>query len=267
MGFIGGALGVRAMTWLSPNGHNPVTEHAVAYENVSKLETLLGPDVFQLIQGKTVIDFGCGTGAEAVEMALAGAARVIGLDICDSYLKAARERAAAAGIGDRCVFLTSPPEPADFIVSLDSFEHFDDPMSILETMDRYLKPNGAVLVSFGPAWYHPYGGHLFSLFPWAHLVFTEKTMLEWRRAFHPEQTARKVTECGLNKMTVRRFEQLVADSPFRFSYYDPRPIRKVRRFYNRLTREFFTSVVRCTLVRRNASGLALGPLNKSRGDG
>ncbi len=35
-------------------------------------------------------------------------------------------------------------------------------------------PHGAVYASFGPTWYHPLGGHLFSVFPWAHPIFSEK---------------------------------------------------------------------------------------------
>ena len=255
MGFVGGSLGVRIMTWLSPDGQNPAMD-ARAYRDVSKLEKLFGPQIFALLQGKTVIDFGCGTGDQAIELAQRGA-RVIGVDICERYLEQARSKAAAAGVSDRCVFRTEPDEPADFILSLDSFEHFDDPATILTIMASYLKPDGAVLVSFGPAWFHPYGGHLFSLFPWAHFIFTERAMLEWRRGSRPDQTARTIAECGLNKMTIGRFERLVAHSPFRFASYEPRPIRRVRWLHNRLTREFFTSTVRCTLARKDASRLAL----------
>jgi 2-polyprenyl-3-methyl-5-hydroxy-6-metoxy-1,4-benzoquinol methylase len=255
MGFIGGALGVRVMTWLSPDGQNPAMQGG-AYAHVSKLETLLGDEFFRAIQGKTVIDFGCGTGDQAVEMAQRGAGRVIGLDISQRYLEQARQKAASVGVTGRCVFGTEPEEPADLIVSLDSFEHFDDPKAILETMARYLKPQGTIFVSFGPAWYHPYGGHLFSLFPWAHFIFTERAMLEWRRASRPDQTARTIAECGLNKMTLRRFERLVEESPLRFSYYEPRPIRRLRRFHNRLTREFATSTVRCRLAHRPQPQLA-----------
>ena len=251
MGVVGGALGVQLMTWLSPAGQNPIMDDAVAYRNVSKLQTLLGSDIGRRLQGKVVIDFGCGFGGEAVEMAGYGVKRVIGVDIEEEYLAQARERAAAAGVGDRCLFTTAPPEPADFIVSLDSFEHFEDPAAILGIMAQYLKPDGAVLVSFGPTWYHPYGGHLLSLFPWAHLLFTEAAMLEWRRRFHPQQVARTVTECGLNKMTVGRFEKLISASPFRFASCEVRPIRMVRRLHNRLTREFFTAIVRCTLVKKD----------------
>jgi SAM-dependent methyltransferase len=51
-----------------------------------------------------------------------------------------------------CSFNSGPAQVADIIVSLDSFEHFDEPAEILATMNRILKPTGSVLVAFGPTW-------------------------------------------------------------------------------------------------------------------
>ena len=249
MGFIGGALGVRILTWLSPNGENSNLDGS-AYRNKSKLAVLFGPDFFDQIRDRVVLDFGCGAGEETMEMAQRGAARVIGLDIRPKLLAKAAARAAEIGLAHKCEFTTSPSERADVIVSLDCFEHYEDPAGVLETMERHLKPGGRILVSFGATWYHPYGGHLFALFPWAHLLFTEHAMLTWRKQSHPQQTARCITECGLNKMTLRRFDRIVASSPFKFAAYEARPIRAARRLWNPLTREFFTSVVQCTLVRK-----------------
>jgi hypothetical protein len=55
-------------------------------------------------------------------------------------------------------------------------------------------------------------------------------------------------------MTISRFEQLVAESDFEFETFEAVPIRKLRRLHNRLTREFFSSIVRCRLVPRKRSG-------------
>jgi 2-polyprenyl-3-methyl-5-hydroxy-6-metoxy-1,4-benzoquinol methylase len=247
MGFIGGALGIGILTWLSPRGENNNLDGSV-YRNRSKLEALFGPDFFEVIRGKTVIDFGCGAGDETFEMVQRGAARVIGLDVRQKFIDQGNARAAAEGLSDRVRFTTHIDEPADVIVSLDGFEHYDDPADVLAAMRRVIKPDGKIVVSFGATWYHPYGGHLFALFPWAHLVFTEHAMLAWRKQTHPQQTARTITECGLNKMTIRRFEQYVANSPFRFERYEIRPIKRARLLWTPLTRELFTSVIQATLV-------------------
>src|SRR5438477_269243 len=56
----------------------PDTCSGAAYAGKSKLAILLGEDFLKKIKGKAVIDFGCGEGAEAVEMAQNGAMRVFG---------------------------------------------------------------------------------------------------------------------------------------------------------------------------------------------
>jgi hypothetical protein len=51
-------------------------------------------------------------------------------------------------------------------------------------------------------------------------------------------------------MTIRRFERLVAASPFELARFETVPIRQLRWMASRLTREFTTAIVRCTLVPR-----------------
>jgi SAM-dependent methyltransferase len=218
-----------------------------AYAGKSKLAVLMGPGFFDEIRGKDVVDFGCGSGREALEMAQAGAASVIGLDIQESLLVEARERCA----GYRNIDFRTPGHrvQADVVVSIDSFEHFANPQIVLASMWNALKPGGKIMVSFGPTWYHPLGGHLFSVFPWAHLLFTEKALIRWRSTFKTDGATR-FSECagGLNKMTIARFERLVAASPLKLEKLECVPIRRLERLHNRLTREFTTAIVRCTLA-------------------
>jgi SAM-dependent methyltransferase len=211
----------------------------------------MGKDFFTKIAAKVVIDFGCGEGSEAIEMAQRGATRVIGIDIRDELLETGRQKALAEGVQSICLFTSSTNELADIVVSVDAFEHFADPAGVLRVMSTLLQPTGEVIVSFGPTWYHPLGGHLFSVFPWAHLIFNEEALIRWRSTFKTDGATRfGEVAGGLNQMTIARFEELVASSPFKFASIDLLPIRKLRRFHNRLTREFTTAVVRCRLVKR-----------------
>jgi len=195
----------------------------------------------------------CPGGARAVERS--GAARcrgrVIGVDIQEAFLQTARQRALAAGVTENCHFATAAEELVDVVVSIDAFEHFGDPAEILRIMSTLLKPDGEVIISFGPTWYHPLGGHLFSVFPWSHLVFSEEALIRWRSDFKTDGATRfGEVAGGLNQMTIGRFEKLIAASPFRFVSFEPVPIRKLRPIHNWLTREFASSIVRCRLVRR-----------------
>jgi len=223
-----------------------------AYIGKSKAQVVLGEEFLKSVAGKTVIDFGCGEGAEAIEIASFGAKRVLGLDYREDVLEAGRRKAQIAAVDGVCQFVQSTDEVADIIVSIDAFEHFDDPAAILRTMDTLLKPDGTVVAVFGPTWYHPLGGHSFSVFPWSHLLFSEQALLRWRSDFRPEGATRfGEVGGGLNQITIRKFEQVVEASPFEFASFETVPIRKVRRLHSSWTREFFSAIVRCRLVKRN----------------
>lgn len=244
-------LQVHLLNRISP-GEPAWCSSGCAYADKSKLQALLGDEFLKQVRGKTVLDFGCGEGAEAIDLARFGARRVIGLDIRDDLLNTATERAREAGVGDICCFTRQTDEPVDLVISIDAFEHFDDPAGILRIMDSLLKPQGEVMISFGPTWYHPLGGHLFSVFPWAHLLFSERALLRWRSAFRSDGATRfSEVEGGLNQMTIRRFEKIVGMSPFRFVEFEAVPIRKLRPVHNRFTREFTSAIVRCRLAKRN----------------
>ena len=225
----------------------PLQGHA--YAGRSKLEVLFGPGIWAEVVGKVAVEFGCADGAEAIAMAAHGARKVIGIDTRESVLEIARQAAAVRGVADRCVFSAHTDERADLIFSIDWFEHYHDVEGMLRQMRKLINDDGRVHISFGPPWYHPLGGHLFSTFPWSHLVFTEEALIRWRSDFKSDGATRFCeVEGGLNQMTIRRFERLLAGSDFSVEHFDTAPIRKLRILHNRLTREFFTSFVRCTLV-------------------
>jgi SAM-dependent methyltransferase len=248
MGVIGGAVGVRLLNFASRGGTvSAYPSVATAYAHKSKLEVLFGPDVWDRVRGKDVLDFGCGEGNEAVDVALHGARRVVGLDLYDKWIDASTRLAESRGVASRCFFGRQWDEPVDVILSIDSFEHFSDPADILRRMRALIKSDGCILASFGPTWYHPLGGHFFSVFPYSHLVCSESALVRWRSLYKTDG-ARSFSESGLNRMTIARFEKLVAASPFRFASFEAVPIRRLRFAANRMTREFTTAVVRCTLV-------------------
>lgn len=226
-----------------------------ALAGVSKFKTIFGSGIFDELKGKVVLDFGCGFGEQAIELAENGCAQVIGLDTQEDRLRKARLDAEAAGVGNRCVFTSNWSEPVDVIVSTDAFEHFDQPDMILRVMRGLLKEKGYLLVEFGCPWFHPYGGHLFSVFPWAHFIFTESALIRWRSDFKTDGATRfHEVAGGLNQMTIRRWERIVSESDFEFLSYELVPIRAARRLHCSLTRELLTSIIRARLTPRGPVG-------------
>jgi len=243
MGFLLGTLAnaiLNRYCWAKPGSAIPTV-----YDGKSKLEMLFGTSVWEEFAGKTVIDFGCEFGNECRELQAHGAKRVIGLDIRPHILEIARQRS------NEIEYAETTTEKADVILSLDSFEHYTDPAAVLKTMHELLAPNGYVVVSFGPIWKHPHGGHGFSVFPWAHLLFSEAALIRWRNQFSTKPISRfNEMDEGLNGMTIKKFIRFVESSPLKFKTLTIKPIRKARWLHNRLTREFLTSVIQCRLEHR-----------------
>lgn len=253
MGIVGGIVGYKLLRYLARV--SPGNETTTAYDGRSKMEQLFGPKIWKDLTDKTVVDFGCATGAEAVEIAQHTNADITGLDIREDALAKARQRAKDAGVADRVRFATEIDGKVDVIISMDAFEHFADPLAMLRLMRRLLKDDGCIIACFGPTWYHPLGGHGFSVFPFAHLLFTENVLMRWHRE-NSGSEAQHFGEVrgGLNQMTIARFERIIAQSEFEVDELEAVPIRKLRPIANKLTREFTTSVVRCKLVPRTSNG-------------
>ena len=247
MRIIADKIGYAILRFLAPARHSQ-SRSKIQVKPSTSLQQFFGADFFSLIKNKVVIDFGCGMGNLSVEMAQKGATKVIGIDIQEQLLEHAKRSAQQFGVAERCVFTKSTDELADIVVSKDAFEHFSNPAEILELMSCVLKPEGFVLAAFGPTWLHPYGGHFFSVFPWSHLIFTENALIKWRSELKDDR-ATKFSEVagGLNQLTISRFEQIVANSPFSIEWIDTVPIKGIALFKKKMFREIGSSIVRCKL--------------------
>jgi ubiquinone/menaquinone biosynthesis C-methylase UbiE len=92
----------------------------------------------QPVEGRTVIDIGCGPGHYSIALARAGAARVLGLDFAPGMLKIAQESAQTHGVAARCTFalgdfLTYPiSERFDYAVVMGFMDYVRDPRPVIE---------------------------------------------------------------------------------------------------------------------------------------
>jgi SAM-dependent methyltransferase len=175
------------------------------------------------VRDRDVVDYGCGLGFQAVALARDLACRVIGYDILADDLDHGRRLAREQGLAEDRVRFAAPPGAdtaavCDVVVSQNSFEHYADPESVLATMVRLLRPGGLLLLSWGPPWYSPNGGHtrFFCWLPWVHLLFPEQAVMAHRARFRDDGATRyEDIEGSLNRMTVARCERLVAASGLR----------------------------------------------------
>jgi SAM-dependent methyltransferase len=103
--------------------------------------------IFDAASGSRVLDYGCGTGSNTVELARRGA-EVVGIDISPGALEVARAKADAAGLSDRIVLrvmnaekLELPDNTFDLVCGTGILHHLDLDACFRE-IHRVLKPGG-----------------------------------------------------------------------------------------------------------------------------
>ena len=213
------------------------------------------PSLDEMVEGKRIIDFGCGEGHQAIELAKLETQSVVGVDINPTLLNEARNRARAEGVGDRVEFRLpeelDPEHRGDLILSQHAMEHFSDPLAVLESMSTLLSDEGRAAITFSPPWLHPYGSHMhfFTPIPWVHLIFPERVVMNVRSRYRDDGATRyEEVEGGLNRMTLSRFESLVEESPFEFEWLRHTSVRDLPVVSNLpWIREFLTTRVDCLL--------------------
>ncbi len=106
----------------------------------------------ELTPGERVVDIGCGWGSFAIHAASRHGARVLGITLSEPQAALARERAAAAGVGDRVEFRAMDyreldGEPFDAAASIGMVEHVGEERIDLyaERLAALLRPGGRLL--------------------------------------------------------------------------------------------------------------------------
>ena len=143
----------------------------------------------------------------------------------------------------------------DIVISQNSFEHFNNPIGVLNIMKELLKPRGKIYITFGPPWYAPYGAHMhyFIQIPWVNILFSERSLMSARSKFRNDGATKfKEVEGGLNKMTVKKFNDIIDRNDLIIDYikYD---CVKGMNFLAKIPilNELFINNIRCILTKVN----------------
>jgi ubiquinone/menaquinone biosynthesis C-methylase UbiE len=92
------------------------------------------------LEGKRVLDVGCGSGRFCVAYAERGAARVVGVDFAQGMIDIANELARRAGVADRCQFVVGTFPEVELDEQFDAstangfFDYVDNPEVIITRM-------------------------------------------------------------------------------------------------------------------------------------
>jgi phosphoethanolamine N-methyltransferase len=107
------------------------------------------------LRGRDVLDIGSGLGGiDLLLVSSHGAAKVVGIDVQEALVAAARARAEAKGLRDRISYQLVEPGPLPFaaksfdvVFSKDSIVHIPDKPALYRDILRVLKPGGRFLAS------------------------------------------------------------------------------------------------------------------------
>lgn len=105
-----------------------------------------------LLNGKTVLDVGCGGGILSESMAIKGA-QVTGIDLGEKALNVAKLHSLESGVNVDYRYISveelakQVPASFDVVTCLEMLEHVPNPASVVEACAKLVKPNGHVFFS------------------------------------------------------------------------------------------------------------------------
>lgn len=222
-----------------------IEEHKRVYEEA------FGDDLWSLIEGKRVLDLGCGHGRYTLALADVKDILVTGLDLFADF-KAAEQEGERRGYRN-VSFVQGTTEmfesgSFDAVISHDSFEHFKNPENLLTEMVRLTKKGGYIFIKFGPTWRSPRGVHMTGTIrggrPWIHLIIPERIIMRCHCVYHDQPALLEEYSQlpgGLNKMTVGRFLRILnRQEGIKLIRFQVLPVRSLK-FFCRLAfiKEFF----------------------------
>ena len=228
------------------------------------------------LDGKRVLDVGCGLGGKTVAYAESGA-RAVGVDLLAANVEQSRHYAQANAAVVDFVVADAAALPVkngtfDTVVANDAMEHFADPVGALGEMARAVAGGGAIWIFFTPH-YSPLGSHLYDYVytPWCHLLFTRaqlaaairRVLMERAPAEREEAIDARVRgimqsyDQELNHMSVRRFLRIVRAVPtLRISMLELRPVKLA----------WLKPLTRIPGIRELVSGFVVCRLERMRGE-
>ncbi len=135
-----------AARWWDPKSEfKPL--HAINPLRLNWIKNLVGG-----LEGKTIIDIGCGGGILAESMA-AGGANVTGIDLAEKSLKVAKLHGLESGVPVTYRNISAEdmaleqPGQFDIVTCMEMLEHVPDPGSIIRACSTMVKPGGWVFFS------------------------------------------------------------------------------------------------------------------------
>lgn len=140
-------------SWLEipePDAINVMLDPGLAFGTGTHATTALCLEWLESIDltGKTVIDFGCGSGILAIAAIKLGAAKVVGIDIDPQAITASKENATRNGVADQLELFLPQDQPENLVANVVVANILAAPLRELSSIiTAHVAPGGALAMS------------------------------------------------------------------------------------------------------------------------
>jgi 2-polyprenyl-6-hydroxyphenyl methylase/3-demethylubiquinone-9 3-methyltransferase len=155
------------------------------------------------LEGKRVVDVGCGGGILSESMALRGA-QVTGIDLAEKPLKVAKLHQLESGVQVEYRLIAAEdlaaaePESFDVVTCMEMLEHVPDPVSVMTACARMVKPGGWVF--FSTLNRNP-KSYLFAIIGAEYVLnMLPKGTHDWSKFIKPHELAAFARQAGLDSV-------------------------------------------------------------------
>lgn len=151
--FSGPTSTARARIWRQVYGPEyPGWADPFSYVSVTELRKFA--DELQVARGRCLVDVGCGRGGPGLWVAAVTGAELVGIDLDETALAAARQRADQVGLGDQASFSKGsfadtglPGGSAQAVMSVDALLFATDKRAATAELARILTPGGRLVLT------------------------------------------------------------------------------------------------------------------------
>lgn len=115
----------------------------------------------QPIEGKSVLDVGCGTGRFCFPLVEMGAGKAVGVDFADAMIDEANEMAAEKKLADHCHFECADimefqaDEPFDYVIAVGLFDYVKDARHLMQKLRTLTKGKAVMTFPRADTWRAP----------------------------------------------------------------------------------------------------------------